>query len=119
MAFADIMLEAMPDRSIIGRAVYDTVPGTGPSLSFELPPESSLLWATVDFNPGTPLRSSTGTWSIACDPHRQSRIGLLWRTGPSSTGSTWPVRSPRAGVGPGDDAGFGLLTSGIDREAGK
>jgi hypothetical protein len=100
VAFADIMLEAMPDRSIIGRAVYDTVPGTGARLSFELPPESSLLWATVDFNPGTALRSSNGTWSIACDLHRQSRIGLLWRTGPPLPGSTWPVTLPRAGVGP-------------------
>ena len=100
VAFADIMLEAMPDRSIIGRAVYDTVPGTGASLLFDLPPESSLLWATVDFNPGTALRSSGGTWSIACDPHRQSRIGLLWRTGPPPSGSPWPVGLPRAGVGP-------------------
>jgi hypothetical protein len=100
VASADITLEAMPDRSIIGRAVYDTVPGTGPSLSFELPPESSLLWATVDFEPGAPLRSSTGTWSIACDQHRQSRIGLLWRTGPPAPGPTLPVPLPRAGVGP-------------------
>ena len=100
VAFADIMVEAMPDRSIIGRAVYDTVPGTGRSLSFELPAESSLLWATVDFNPGTPLRSSSGTWSIACDLHRQSRIGLLWKTAPPPSGRTWPVALPRAGVGP-------------------
>ena len=57
VAFADITLEVMPDRSIIGRAVYDTVPGTGSILSFELPPDSSLLWATVDFNPAIPLRS--------------------------------------------------------------
>ncbi len=100
VAFAEIMLEAMPDRSIIGRAVYDTVPGTGPSLLFELPAESSLLWATVDLNPATPLRSSTGTWSIACDLQRQSRIGVLWRTGPPAPGLTWPVALPRAGVGP-------------------
>ena len=100
VAFADITLEAKPDRSTIGRAAYDTVPGTGPSFSFELPPESSLLWATVDFNPVTPLRSATGTWSIACDPHRQSRIGLLWKTDPSAPGATWPVPLPRAGVGP-------------------
>ena len=100
VAFADITLEAKPDRSMIGRAVYDTVPGTGARLSFELPSESSLLWATVDFNPVTPLRSATGTWSIACDPHRQSRIGLLWKTDPSAPGATWPVPLPRAGVGP-------------------
>ena len=117
VAFADIMMEAMPDRSIIGRAVYETVPGTGPSLSFELPPESSLLWATVDFNPAVPLRSSTGTWSIACDQRRQSRIGLIWRTEPPRPARSDLARcsSPRGG-GPGDDARFRLHTSGIDRE---
>ena len=98
--FAEVMLEAMPDRSIIGRAVYDTVPDTGSSLLFKLPPETALLWATVDFNTAVPLRAPTGTWSIACDLHRQSRIGLLWRTGPRRSGPTWPVALPRAGDGP-------------------
>ena len=74
------MTVVMPDRSTVGRAVYDTVPGTGAELSFELPPAATLLWATVDFSPAIPLRSSSGIWSILCDNRRQSRIGLIWRT---------------------------------------
>jgi hypothetical protein len=103
VAFSDIILEVLPDRSIVGRAVYDTVPGSGSNLSYELPPDSSLLWATVDFNNGIPLRSATGTWSITCDTERSSRIGLLWTTAPPAAGSmgaSWPVTLPRAGKGP-------------------
>ena len=65
LAFADMTVVALPDRSILGRAVYETVPGSGSVLSFELPAGSSLLWATVDFNPSAPLRSASGTWSFA------------------------------------------------------
>ncbi len=102
IAFAETMMVVMPDRSSLGRAVYDTVPGTGPNLSFELPPGSTLLWATIDFNPAVPLRSSSGTWSILCDNRRQSRIGLIWRTEPASSRSmqsTSTVGIPRAGAG--------------------
>jgi hypothetical protein len=103
VAFADLTMELLPDRSILGRAVYDTVPGSGSRLSFELPPDSSLLWATVDFNNAIPLRSATGTSSIACDLDRPSRIGLLWRTAPPAvgpTGASWPIAFLRAGAGP-------------------
>ncbi len=104
LSLADITLQVMPDRSIIGRAVYETVAGTGSILSCALPPGSSFLWATVDFNKAVPLQTSSGSWSIACDPQRESRIGMLWRTGPppaaGSRGSTWSVALPRAGAGP-------------------
>jgi hypothetical protein len=102
VAFAETMMVVMPDRSSLGRAVYETVPGTGPNLSCELPPGSTLLWATVDFNPAVPLRSSSGIWSIHCDNRRQSRIGLIWRTEPTtsrSMRSTSSVGLPRAGAG--------------------
>jgi hypothetical protein len=101
VAFAEAMMVVMQDRSSLGRAVYETVPGTGPNLSFELPPGSTLLWATVDFNPAIPLRSSSGIWSILCDNRRQSRIGLIWRTEPTasqSMRSTSFVGLPRAGA---------------------
>ena len=103
LAFGDMMVVALPDRSSIGRAVYETVPESGSLLSFELPAESSLLWATVDSSPATPLRSSSGIWSIALDDRRQSRVSLIWKTEPtlsSSWGSTWPVVLPRTGTGP-------------------
>jgi len=103
VAFGDMMVVALPDRSSIGRAVYETVPGSGSLLSFQLPTGSSLLWATVDSNPATPLRSSSGTWSIAVDDRRQSRVSLIWKTAAAaspSSGSTWPVVLPRTGTGP-------------------
>ena len=96
------MVAVMPDQSSLGRAVYETVPGSGRLLSFELPATSTLLWATVDSTPATPLRSSLGTWSIPLDDRRQSRIALIWKTDPvpsQSASSTWPVALPRAGTG--------------------
>ncbi len=122
VAFADITLEVMPDRSIIGRAVYETVPGSGSKLSYELPPDSSLLWATVDFNNAIPLRSPTGTWSIACDPRASvaNRIALEnGRTGGRYAGRDLARRSAPRWRGTGDDAGFRLYTSGVDRERRK
>ena len=53
-----MMSVVLPDRSIVGTAVYDTVPGTGSVMSFVLPDDCSLLWATADFNPAVPLRSA-------------------------------------------------------------
>ena len=100
--FADLMVAVMPDRSSIGRAVYETVPGSGRLLSFKIPDASTLLWATVDSTPTTPLRSSVGTWWIPLDDRRQSRIGLIWKTDPvasQSASSTWSVALPRAGRG--------------------
>jgi hypothetical protein len=102
LALADLMAVVMPDRSFLGRAVYETVPGTGADMSFALPADSSLLWATVDLNPVVPLRSASGGWSIACDDRRPSRIGLIWRTNPtrsSTTRSRSSVPLPRAGRG--------------------
>ena len=69
-------------------------PGSGSFLSFELPADSTLLWATVDSNPVTPLRSNSGEWSIALDDSRQAHISLIWQTSPgrSRRGSSWHSR---------------------------
>jgi hypothetical protein len=102
LALADVTAVVSSDQSVLGRAVYDTVPGTGNMMPFVLPPESELLWASLDQNPVTPMRDVAGRWSINCDERRASRIGLTWRTHPQtqgSGGSTWPVSLPRAGVG--------------------
>jgi hypothetical protein len=102
LSLADLTAVVMPDRSFLGRAVYDTVAGTGGGISFVLPADSLLLWATVDFNPVVPLRNAGGVWSIACDERRPCRIGLIWRTNPSPAsmkGSRSFVPLPRAGVG--------------------
>ncbi len=103
LAFGDMMIVALADRSSIGRAVYETVPESGSLLSFKLPADSSLLWATVDSNPATPLRSSDGTWSIALNERRQSRVSVIWKTEParsSSSGLRWPLVLPGTGRGP-------------------
>jgi hypothetical protein len=100
--FADVMVAVMPDRSSIGRAVYETVPASGRLLSFKIPDASTLLWTTVDSIPATPRRSALGTWSIPLDDRRQSRIALIWKTDPipsQSALSAWPVALPRAGAG--------------------
>ncbi len=101
LAFAELLIVALKDRSSVGRAVYETVAGTGSDLSLELPSGSTLLWATVDSNPVTPLKSSSGTLSIPLDDGRQSRVGLIWRnSAPSASGTDWPLDLPRAGSGP-------------------
>jgi hypothetical protein len=105
LTLADIMVVVLADRSILGRAVYDTVAGTGAGLSFVLPADSTLLWATVDLNPVVPVRSSTGTWSITCDDRRPSRIALIWASAAGSSSamgssSKFSVSLPRAGTGP-------------------
>ena len=51
LGFADVEILVMPDRSTIGRATYDAVAGSGTFLPFELPSDSTLLWATVDASP--------------------------------------------------------------------
>jgi hypothetical protein len=102
LAFADMMVVVMPDRSSLGRAVYDTVPGTGPFLSFDLPPGTTLVSATVDSNASVPFRSSSGKWTVACDDRRRSRVGLIWSTDPVSPraqGSMSAMPLPRAGSG--------------------
>jgi hypothetical protein len=104
VALADVIVTAMPDRSAIGRAVYETVPESGSSLSVTFPGNCSLLWATVDGNPVTSFRSSSGAWSISLDERRQARVALIWRSEAdataSSSGPPWPVALPRAGLGP-------------------
>ena len=65
LGFADVKVVVMPDGSSLGQGTYEPVPGSGSFLLFELPEGGNLLWATVDSNPVTPLRSNSGTWSIA------------------------------------------------------
>jgi hypothetical protein len=109
VALADVMLSVQPDRSIVGRALYEVQPDSGRLLNFELPPGSTILWAAVEPNPAVPLRSGPGVWSIVLEGGRQDRFCLVWKTPP--TGSepasetpardpgAWPLALPRAGIG--------------------
>jgi hypothetical protein len=51
----------------------------------------------------TPFRSPSGAWSIPLPDRRPSRVGLLWKTGPSPSGpaanASWRSQIPRAGSG--------------------
>jgi hypothetical protein len=100
---ADLTVTVLPDRSSMGRAIYETVAESGRNLSFELPPLSELLWTTVDSNPVIPLQSSAGVWSILLDEGRQSRVSVIWRTAAPeerSGGSMSAPALPQAGAGP-------------------
>ena len=103
VALADLTMTVLPDRSIIGRAAYETVPESGHLLTVELPAESSILWAAVDSNPTIPLQSGPGAWSIVLDGRREERICVIWKTGPAAPPTTrssnWSIALPRAGVG--------------------
>jgi hypothetical protein len=102
LSFADLMVEALPDRSTLGCALYETVAGTGSEVSIALPERSSILWAMVDSNPTTLLKSASGIWSARLDANRQSRVGVIWRTEPrqSQSRAAWPIELPGAGSGP-------------------
>jgi hypothetical protein len=105
VVLADLLMTVMPDRSILGRAIYETVPDSGRMLTIELPTGSSILWAAVESNPTIPLRSGPGAWSIVLEGRREDRVCVIWRTdGPASSASLrssgWPAVLPRAGVGP-------------------
>ena len=106
LGFADVKIVVMPDGSMLGQGVYEPVPGSGSFLLVELPSDSTLLWATVDSNPVTALRSSAGIWSIALEESQQGPVSLIWRTTPTQSGpgaSSWPLALPRAGRGVSTD----------------
>ncbi|MBV8126359.1 MAG: hypothetical protein JO114_01695 [Planctomycetaceae bacterium] len=99
---ADVNVTMLPDRSLQGRAVYETQAHTGRFLLAELSPESTLLWTTVDQSPTAPLRSSEGRWLIPLGEQGPCRVSLFWSaTDPvvGSTGSGWSLILPSAGVG--------------------
>ena len=99
---ADLDVSMLPDRSLQGRAVYETQAHSGRFLVANLPPASTLLWSTVDQIPTAPLRSGEGNWLIPLGEQGPSRVSLFWiGSNPvaDSPGSAWSVTLPRAGVG--------------------
>ncbi len=99
---ADVDLTVLPDGSLQGRVVYETQPQSGRFLLADLPPESSLLWTTVDQTPTAPLRSTEGHWLIPLGDQSPSRVSLFWSTqGPAvgPLGSGWSLSLPSAGLG--------------------
>ena len=101
---ADVTLTVMPDRSVLGRALYEIVPESGRLLTVELPPGSTILWSAVEPNPAVPLRAGPSAWSIVLDPGQPERVCLIWKTPPSDARRTdpggWSLPLPRAGPGP-------------------
>ena len=102
LGFADVSILVMPDRTVVGRATYNTVAGSGSFLTFELPKDSTLLWASRDSGPVIPRRRSSGEWSIALEDSRQPQISVFWQSKPSGQGSSGSDRTvgiPKAGEG--------------------
>jgi hypothetical protein len=103
IASADLAMTVLPDRTIIGRAVYETVPDSGHLLTIQLPAGTSISWAAVDSNPTVPLQSGPEAWSIVLDGRREERICVIWKTGPAASpaprSGSWSIAIPRAGLG--------------------
>jgi hypothetical protein len=102
VALADLLVSIAADGSATGRAAYDLYPGSGRTLTFELPANGTLLGVTIDSNPSTTLRDSAGRWSIILENRHPSRVCLIWRAPPSATpasGRPVSLELPRAGIG--------------------
>jgi hypothetical protein len=103
VGLAELELAVRSDRSIMGRAVYETVPDSGRLLTIELPAGSYPLWSSVDSCPVIPLRSSPTTWTIALESRLQARVCLIWESGSAPApvaGSVLSLPLPRAGTRP-------------------
>ncbi len=97
---ADVALTVLPDRSIVGRALYEVLPDSGRFLTVELPPGSKILWAAVEPDPVLPLRSGPGAWSIVLDAGRQDCICLVWKTPPAGAGAGAGAAATTQGMKP-------------------
>jgi hypothetical protein len=100
---ADLDVTMMPDGTVLGRAVYETQSRTGRFLEAEIPPDSTLIWSTVDANPVAPLRSAEGRWLVPLGEEGPNRVSLFWRQGrlgvDDDSDGGWSLTLPRAGVG--------------------
>ncbi len=76
VSLADVALAVMPDRSVLGRRLYEVVPESGRLLTVELPAGSTILWAAVEPNPAAPLRAGP--------------VGLVDRAGLRPAGARLP-----------------------------
>jgi hypothetical protein len=104
VALADLMVSVMPNRSVLGRALYEIIPESGRLLTVEFPEGSTILWASVESSPAVPLRAGPSAWSIALTPAQPERVCLIWKVpasdpAPSGAG-VWSLPLPRAGPGP-------------------
>ena len=88
---ADVTLTVMPDRSVLGRALYDLDPDGGRMLTVNLPADGVILWAADEPEPTVPLRDGASRWSFAVDPDRLGRVCVIWRT-PPPRGDGAPAR---------------------------
>ena len=82
---------------------------TGRFLVADLPPAVTALWATVDQNPVSPLRSAEGRWLVPLGDQGPYRVSLFWsepaQAAHRRAGGMVPDSSPgrrRAGAHPPD-----------------
>ena len=86
---------------MLGRGVYETRARTGRLLVADLPAASTALWATVDQNPVSPLRSAEGRWLVPLGDQGPYRVSLFWSEpaqAATAAQAGWPLTLPRVGV---------------------
>jgi hypothetical protein len=90
----------LADRSLVGRAVYQTQARSGRFLAVGLPPSSTMIWATVDQNPVAPLLSPDKRWLIPLGGQGPYRVCTFWSEGAGSASldRSWSISLPRAGL---------------------
>jgi hypothetical protein len=97
---ADLDVAIRPDRSLRGRAIYETLARSGRLLVVELPPTCNLVWSTVDQSPAAPLRSTDGRLHIPVGEQGPHRVSVFWNKPADSVPSSpeWSFAIPRAGL---------------------
>ena len=98
---SDLDITVSPDRSLLGRAVYETRARTGRFLVASLPEASTVLWSTVDQTPVWPLRSAEGRWLVPLGDQGPYRVSLFWSepsAGAATSTGGWSLTLPQVGT---------------------
>ncbi len=95
VALADVMLTVMPDRSVVGRALYEVQPDSGRLLTVRAPAgqHDPLVGRRAQSGRAAAIRAGEPGRSCSI-PASQERVCLIWKTPP--TGPSAATRDPGA-----------------------
>ena len=86
VSLADLCCTLRDDGSLLGLALYEVEPRSGPFLAIDPPARSEPLWASVNNLPTPPLKGATGRWLIPMGDEAagqvQVPVRLIWKTAP-------------------------------------
>jgi hypothetical protein len=93
---ADVDCLLRHDGWMIGTACFELPARGAPFLEFELPPESSVLHATVRGLVVRPLKSGAGLWKIPLSPEYGGQVSVVWESSapPSGQRGPYPLALP-------------------------